>query len=470
MFSPSKDKRKQNQSLYSTAHIIKRKKRLLGDVTCLTNSVVKPVVIKCAQNINLGLAPSYILASLFTGRSLLQLLEANIEVPNEEPGGQMNRAFYLLSNWQHPVLKLPSKYLSYFMVPDSKGEVLLPLELLKAFQKSQDEDLVIEDLETEVKEFIQQNFAGLFQHINLTRIQNHFSHLAPKFGLSRADVAFIADYDLLDNPHCSYGLFDASHIMQKHAQYISSLIKEAGLSGFQVQKIDKKSFFGSHRVLKGYSVSDFFKYCVRQITRNPSTHAELLKSFNFYTFYVVTFLELGTLHRPILSEFGKLESFDLINGNVVIIDKGEQSYRVIPLSQTACTILNAYIKYLKNLISDLRFTYPEISNAIAGALMSDRGLFQLWDSRGIKPYHPNNVYTLIESIFPFPQNWARHYIATMLMNDGVSRNLIEAYMGHAPSGDQLYNEYSSFDFNHNRILSDKIDKHIIQDLNLPLII
>ena len=83
MISSSKDKRKENQSLYSAAHIIKREKRLLGDVACLTGSLINAVILRCAKNINCGLAPSYILASLFSGRSLLQLIEAKIEVPPE---------------------------------------------------------------------------------------------------------------------------------------------------------------------------------------------------------------------------------------------------------------------------------------------------------------------------------------------------------------------------------------------------
>tara|TARA_R110002051_G_scaffold3396_1_gene18395 strand:- start:36047 stop:37459 length:1413 start_codon:yes stop_codon:yes gene_type:complete len=469
MISSSKDKRKENQSLYSAAHIIKREKRLLGDVACLTGSLINAVILRCAKNINCGLAPSYILASLFSGRSLLQLIEAKIEVPPEKQDGQVVRGFYLLSNWQHPELKLPSTYLNLFQKVDSKGGVLLPIELLPAFQKSCDENITLEELDAEVDEFTKKNFGKLFQHINATRIQNHFSHCAPKFGLSRADIAFISDYKLEDHPHCSYGLFDANHVILKHARYIASLTKEAGLSGFQVQTMEKKSFFGSHRVLKDSSVSDFFNYCVQQINRSPATHAELVHSFNFYTFYVISFLELCTLHRPILGEFGKLESFDLINGSVVIIDKCAQSSRVIPMCDSARTILNKYIEYLKNLIRDLRFTYPEISNEFSGALASESSFFKFWDSRSIKSYHPNNVYTLIEAVFPYPQNWARHYIVTMLMNDGVSRNLIEAYMGHAPSPDQLYNEYSSFDFNHNRILSEKIESHITEELNLPLI-
>ncbi|MEP0357416.1 hypothetical protein [Paraglaciecola sp.] len=470
MTSSSPGKLNKNQQSYSTAHIVKRQKKLLGDVTCLTNSVVKSVVIKCAQNINLGLAPCYILASLFTGRSLLQLLEAKVEIPSQNLNGHSDVGFYILSNWQHPKLTLPSKYLSYFKAPDSKGGVLLPVELLPAFQKSRDENITLEELNAEVDEFKKKYFGKLFQHINPTRIQNHFSHLAPKFGLSRADVAFIADYDLVDHPHCSYGLFDASHVSQKHVRYISFLTKEAGLLDFQAQSIDKKSFFGSHRVLKGSSVSDFFNYCVQQINRSPITTAELVQSFNFYTFYVVVFLELSTLHRPMLSEFGKLENFDLTSGRVVINDKGPQSSRVIPLSKTVCNVLAAYINYLKNLIRDLRFTYLEVANNIAKQLASESNLFKFWDDRGLKPYHPNNVYTLIKAVFPFPHNWARHYISTVLIEKGVSRNELEALMGHAPAPDQLHNDYSSFDFNQNRILSDKIEKHITQYLNLPVII
>ncbi|MEP4892255.1 MAG: hypothetical protein ABJV04_19750 [Aliiglaciecola sp.] len=460
---------KKSQSPYSAAHIVNRKKLLLGNVGCLTDSVVKSVVIKCATKINYGLAASYILASLFTGRSLKQLLEAKIEIPTQEFEGQVDQGFYLLSNWQHPQLTLPSKYLSYFKAPDSKGEVFLPYELLQAFQESRDENLTIEHIKAEVDEFRVQNFSGLFQHINLTRLQNHFSHCAPKFGLSRADIAFIADHKLEDHPQCSYGLFDTRSVIQKHIQYIRSLTTEAGLSGFHVQTIDKKSYFGSHRVLKGSSVSDFFNYCVQQINLSPATQSELIQSFNFYTFYVITFLELCTMHRPVLSEFGKLENFDLITGSVVIIDKGQQSARVIPVCNSGCLVLKAYVLYLKNLVRDLRFTYPEVANNITKQLASESNLFQLWDSRGIKSYHPNNVYTLIESVFPFPQNWARHYVATMLIAKGVSRNELEALMGHAPAPDQIYNECSSFDFDSNRALSDRIEKHITQDLNLPVI-
>lgn len=346
---------------------------------------------------------------------------------------------------------------------------MLPLALLPAFQKSRYEKTTLKDLKNEIDLFCQQHFAGLYQHVNLSRIQNHFSHCGPKFGLSRADIAFIADYKLEDHPHCSYGLFDTINVIQKHIQYIRSLTIRAELPGFKVRAIDRKSYFGSHRVLKEESVKAFFEYSVGQITRNPSTHAELVQSFNFYTFYVVSFLELCTLHRPVLSEFGKLENFDLDTGSVVICDKAEQSYRVIPLCESACTILKAYVNYLKNLIRDLRFTYPEVANTIAKSLHCETSFFHFWDSRGIAIYHPNLMYSLVKSLFPFPPNWSRHYIATMLMSEDVNRNKIEVYMGHAPSPDEIHNPYSSFDFNNNRVLSDKIEKHITQVLNLPII-
>jgi hypothetical protein len=469
MITDASEKLKKNQPSYSIAHIVKRKKMLMGNVACLTNETVKIIIASCEKKIGTGLAPSYILASLFTGRSVTKLWEAKIALPPTESDGNNDIGFYIFSSWQHPKLVLPSIYLNQFQKVDGEGEIILPMELFPAFEKSRDENVAFEELKNEIDLFCQQNFTRLFQHINLTRIQHHFSHCAPQFEISRADIAFIADFKLEDHPHCSYGLFDTRSVIQKHLQYIRSLTIKAGLSGFEVRSVDKKSFFGSHRVLKESSVIAFFDYCVQQINRNPSTHAELILSFNFYTFYVVSFLELCTMHRPILSEFGKFENFDLVTGSIVITDKGEQSSRIVPMCKIACTIVSSYLKYLRDLVRDLRFTFPEISNAITKSLVSESSLFQLWDNRGIKPYHPNNVYTLIESVFPLPHNWPRHYIATMLMGEGVSRNEIEPYMGHAPAPDQIYNELSSFNFENNWALSDKIEKHITQELNLPLI-
>lgn len=469
MISPLVDKPKKNEPSYSTTHIVKRKKLLLGNVACLTMDTVCRVIALCASQIAVGLAPSYILASIFTGRTLSQLLEARIAIPSQHVDEQRDIGFYILSNWQHPELKLPIRYLNLFHKPEKNGETLLPLELLPSFQKSRHEQTTFEELKTEIDLFCKQNFFGLYQHVNLNRIQNHFSHCAPKFGLSRADVAFIADYNLQDHPHCSYGIFDTRAVLQKHVQYIGSLTAKVGISCLEVNPLDKKSYFGSHRVLKDSSVIAFFTYCVQQINRNPATHAELVQSFNFYTFYVVSFLELCTLHRPALMEFGKADNFDVVTGSVVICDKGEQSSRVIPLCESACTILKAYVNYLKNLMRDLRFTYPEVANTIAKSLNCETSLFQFWDSRGITAYHPNLMYSLIKSIFPFPLNWPRHYIATLLINEGVPRNKLEVFMGHAPSPDEIYNDYSSFDFNNNRVLSDKIEKYITQELNLPII-
>jgi hypothetical protein len=467
--APSKTVSKK-QSLYSAAHIIKRKKMLLGNVACLTNETVYQIITRCVMHIDNNFAGSYILASLFSGRSLSQLLEAKIAIPTQEVDGNIDVGFYLFSNWQHPKLALPSAYISQFQQPDSDGEILLPAELLPAFQKSRDELIQIEVLKEEVESFCKQNFNSLFQHVNPTRIQYHISHCAPKFELSRADVAFITDSKLKDNPHCSYGLFNARSVIQKHICYIGSLTTIARLSGFEVFAIDKNSSFGSHRVLKESTLKEFFEYCVGLINRNPTTQTELIQSFNFYTLYVVSILELCTMHRPILSEFGKLENFDLISGNVLIRDKGDHSYRVVPLCKTGCAVVNAYLKYLKNIRTDLQFIYPEIAHDIAETLSNNSSLFKWWDHKGIKPYNPKQIYPQLESLFPFPFNWARHYVATVLMNENVSRNDLEFFMGHAPAPDHIYSPYSSFDFNSYRILSDKIEMHLTQELNLLLIL
>ncbi|MGO4893166.1 hypothetical protein [Flavobacterium sp. W21_SRS_FM6] len=455
---------------YSLAHIVRRKKCLLGDVGCLTNDVVTTVLQRCEKQLESNPAVGFVMASLFSGRNLSQLLEAETSLPSNPRAEDVENGFFINSIWQYPELKIPSIHKYLFRVADGPGQILLPLKLLPAFQAAKEDAQSIENLSEYVTQFCKQYLRGLFQHVNITRLQLHLAHSAPKYNLNRAEVAYIADHDLKYNNQCAYGLFDSNKVVQKHIHFINSLTTEASLTTFQVQTLEKECFVGSCRVANDSAVEMLFKHCCNFINPKPTTQNEIVNTFNFYTMYVVFFLELCTLHRPIVSEFGTLKHFDLISGSLVICDKGSKSTRLVYLPVIAIEILHTYLSFIRNLTYKLQFIYPHISNTLSRILSGQTNLFNLWNSSGLRPYHAKHAFSLIGAKFPFPVNWARHFVATFLMQKGFSRNELEVFMGHAPAPDTLHSAFSSYKFSTNRAISREIENYIVSTLELPLIV
>lgn len=458
------------QSKYSFAHILKKSKATLGSIDNLTEEVTYSIVNKLARHAPKSEGACFLLASILSGRSIERLLSSNITHPVKKSNKEIDQGFYLSSSWQFPRLKIPTSKKELFQTPNCNGEIILPLELLSAFESMKNNHISHLSLCKDINNFICDELKNPFQTITPRRIEQCLSFYAPNFGLSRAEVAFVTDSPLNKHPHCSYGLFETSEILNKHQLYMNTILQNAEVNGFTTHIAGDERLFGSNFVLRRETVESLFKSCVDRINFNPCHTQQLMQRHNFYTLYVVMFLELCTLHRPILSPFGSLQNFDLYAGSVLIRDKGKTSIRVAPLPKIAVKVLLKYIEYLKQLLIDIQFDHAEIANRIAGTLAGSGNMFHLWDHKGITNFHQKKAHQLLSLDTPIPLNWARHYITTLLINSGISRNKIEVLLGHAPGIDSLYSAFSTVSFTSSYDLSVIIEKHITESLRIPLII
>jgi hypothetical protein len=250
------------------------------------------------------------------------------------------------------------------------------------------------------------------------------------------------------------------------------LIKyQAQLLDEDLEILELKPFcgnFGSKRALTEAGVKKVF-----------NTHEGLLSKYyqltqqefhNTYTSYLIELLHLVTLMRPVNENLVNRSSFTHDFSSVIIEDKGATSLRRVPIPYVVGKILQDYIAYLVIIQTRQQFVYPTVAKEITNMVAGDSPLFQYWDLQKSKMVvaDTNAVNKALQNQYPLYRNWHRHSIATQLVKQGECRDSLNVFMGHNPSHDHAYSDYSSLSFAPLKKIGSKIEQ-LIRHWNVPLL-
>ena len=127
-----------------------------------------------------------------------------------------------------------------------------------------------------------------------------------------------------------------------------------------------------------------------------------------------------------------------------IVEKSQDDasgIRVVPVCNTMQNILSVYSKLLlkrglqdKNVYLYVDFEYISYRGEKAGVVLSDiDGLTQV------------DRDTLVQFVNFAPLNGGRHLLTQKAIDDSVSANYIDAYLGHYAAGEEPFGKFSTFD-------------------------
>ncbi|TDR12473.1 hypothetical protein [Marinomonas communis] len=169
--------------------------------------------------------------------------------------------------------------------------------------------------------------------------------------------------------------------------------------------------------------------------------AKVHELHNLITYYTAQMFAYGTGVRAICSPMISLDTFDSRSGTVVISDKdGEDFYnsRLCILPRRVSAQLDLYKRHVEQLKTN---SYFQAMNLNYDAQVPE--FFYLDDHGHPTEIKPSISFALQEKFFQLPLNSNRRLIRTYLMEQKVSGELINAFMGHWGMGQEPWGKFSS---------------------------
>jgi hypothetical protein len=151
--------------------------------------------------------------------------------------------------------------------------------------------------------------------------------------------------------------------------------------------------------------------------------------------------------------------FDLKRKIIWISDKEIRSglaARQIPLPKLALDVVHNIQAHLKNLLAKGLLHQEEDIQAIRLALTGESFFLVYFDDKP-RPLDPRILQKAMEKRWPFPLNWHRHLMRSMLTNAKIPGDHIDAWMGHENFGQEAFGRFSGLSTEDMRQISDAID-------------
>lgn len=175
---------------------------------------------------------------------------------------------------------------------------------------------------------------------------------------------------------------------------------------------------------------------------------DYIEKFNAYSIWFWHVSLLLTSVRAVEGAPGYLDQFNLEVGLIWISDKEERatasSQRYVPLCQFLIEAINRYVGFLNGFASrfcrlDMRIKYwvEEITNY-------DRPLINVFNKKGeLEAIRPALVRKEIYENFKFKEDWTRHVGQRYLHEQNISESMILSVFGHEMMGQESWRKNSS---------------------------
>jgi len=198
------------------------------------------------------------------------------------------------------------------------------------------------------------------------------------------------------------------------------------------------------------------KFC-----RNDRSNLKSVINFhNAYTNYCVTMLGFATGYRIVRDPLTSLSHFDIETGSLVISDKDHDdnsNAKITFLTKKCCDQIKEYKNHREAMADHLSLVNPDLARELRSIGRSERLVWSRKQRQKVlKPfffYLKDNyqfeivTYGTMEKRLKWttklPLNINRHYLRTCLCENGVSGEVVDAFMGHWDLGREPFGKFSS---------------------------
>lgn len=192
------------------------------------------------------------------------------------------------------------------------------------------------------------------------------------------------------------------------------------------------------------------------------------ETHNLRVVYLQLVLGLVSGYRPVEGWFGNVDDIHFSTGEYRIAEKERStgySGRTVLLPDVALVHLREYMSYCEEAAIHFSVTDSELSQHYRQSLDGNRPFcFYRYQER-VQEVTPSTYMQHIDSIFPLPANWTRHYLRSLLFSHDISDELIGAWMGHIHSNQLPFAQFSQLSRQDLQKIRDLLQEHIISLLS-----
>jgi hypothetical protein len=458
--------RRQKKLSTSTSNLTKK------EVAILINQKIK-ITSKRGDEVNIGELEEYpyILLSLIYGQDVRNLYSEKFDL-NNTFDSQNNCYRYIVSTHiELPKHEVNSDYSSWinrsgkiidFTLPDQIYPVLPDVSLLylKAAPHNLNIDYILTDINKRYK-----------TKITVDRIKNYFEYYMIRKGIDGAEIAFIINKGLLQEPGTYYYSVNIYKLQKINQCYIEDIFKEPN----NEYKFDKNKI-GSQLQVNPSTVKNLFDEISIRLNNERNRRSEGVVAFhNMFVLHSILLLNLATGYRAVCEPFESVNIFDFNANTIFISDKEERTElaaRVLVVPELAMEQLTKYLAHLNILSIYYRNTHPIISNQILLSKDGDSAelplFFFIFDNE-IVPVTPTTLAGYLDPVFPLKLNWHRHFMRTKLRELGFSGQIVDSWMGHIGNTGASFDRYSGLSMGDLRKVSEGIHNYMKEELNIKTI-
>ncbi len=284
-----------------------------------------------------------------------------------------------------------------------------------------------------------------------------FQHILERTGGDLASAALLTRTNhYLASVRRFYATPAISHLQGIYCDATRSLAQELRLGGHSAQSAaptvgnqgNHPSAVGSRLCPTRNAVKRAVRLLKLQIRKPSQPEADgnsrvgFIRRHNWYTLYCVWSFSLAAGMRGIHSPYLRSSAIDPNSGFASLTDKDSGSgyhRRLIWLPNGIRKQIQLYEVYLASL---RRLGLPGATRKRPCYFLSDSG--QPDDVR------PATIVHQTSQFFPFPANFARRFVRTELLEDGVPPEVMDAWMGHWWQGEEPWGPYSTFSYSQYR--------------------
>jgi hypothetical protein len=445
-----------------SAHKLKREKLLASDYNTLSRYDVKVLVQQFAGG-EPSLMGHILLASLFTGRSIDNLLDPKVKTQTFEDL-EFGTLYSTLEfpDWRENLsigksdicVSLPP----FVFLPGRMIQLIATASRLDSEQISDEAERLLSELNDENR-----------TRLTLIRIKNYLRMQSAKYGLSQAEVNFISNTPLRAHGGNSYLCTSAKDLSSKHYTYINALLSIANRPPIDIKPILE------HRMADVPMGSNFsvpataFRSAIKELKHSINKERQRLHSgygdrwrlFNCFTYYTLIVMNMCTGHRPSRNYYDALNKLDLSRRAVFIKDKAnrEEPGRILPLNALAAEQLKHYLYYLKKFIDSIQYLQPDEAEVLRRALNGEENLFYLYSKGRLKTFNNSVLRDVDIPKVEAKNNWNRHWIKSALESRAdIKPAAVDSFLGHENLLDETFSRFSTLNTSDLRDVADALEE------------
>lgn len=343
--------------------------------------------------------------------------------------------------------------------------LLLPLNLVSSLKNFEFRGVKENDL----KQFLSSLNKNCGVKLSLSKVSSYLPQILKTNGIDCTIIDLITGYDVRNQPARFYTHIPYKILHSIFDRYLTH-IGNAGDTNYldDRENIDAtltEKNLGSPLFVDDSTLQSLFSQMYFELQNIPTNHTAYFseKSHNRRLLYLQLMLSIVSGYRPVNGWFGSLDDIHFASGEYRIAEKERAlgyTGRTVLLPKIVLIHIQQYINYCEQAVIYFSHSDADLTLRYKQSIQGDMPFSFYRHQETIQETKPSTYMQHIKQIFPFPENWARHYLRSFLFSQDISDELIGAWMGHIHSNQLPFAQFSQLSRKELQSIRNLLEVHI----------